>query len=139
MRSIRFAVCLLGTTLLALLLVDTCFAAQKTNGPKYDPKSEITLKGIVEDVKNVTTNGENAIHLMVKSGETVQEVCLCPKAFLDEVAVEFAKGDEIEVTGSKQKTDGGDVVLAREIVKGNNTLVLRDKQGNPVWTWLKKS
>ena len=138
MRSIRFAFCLLGTTLLALLLVESCFAAEKTNSPKYDPKTETKLKGTVEDVKNVTTNGENAVHLMVKSGDTVQEVCLCPKAFLDEVAMGFAKGDEIEVTGSKQKTDGGDVILAREVVKGNNTLVLRDKQGNPVWTWLKK-
>jgi hypothetical protein len=29
-------------------------------------------------------------------------------------------------------------VLAREVVKGNNTLVLRDKTGAPVWSWMEK-
>jgi hypothetical protein len=26
-------------------------------------------------------------------------------------------------------------ILAREVVKGTDTLVLRDDKGNPVWTW----
>jgi len=29
-------------------------------------------------------------------------------------------------------------VLARDITKGNNEFVVRDKQGAPVWTWMKK-
>jgi hypothetical protein len=27
------------------------------------------------------------------------------------------------------------MVLAREVVKGTDTLVLRDQKGNPVWNW----
>ena len=51
------------------------------------------------------------------------------------MGVSFAKGDEIALTGSKVKQDTADLVLAREVVKGSDTLVLRDDKGNPVWTW----
>jgi hypothetical protein len=51
----------------------------------------------------------------------------------------FSKGDQIVVTGSKVKQDGADLVLAREVVKGNDTLVLRDDKGNPVWNWQRKN
>jgi hypothetical protein len=55
------------------------------------------------------------------------------------MGVGFSKGDEIAVTGSKVKQDGADLVLAREVVKGNDTLVLRDDKGNPVWNWQRKN
>jgi len=51
---------------------------------------------------------------------------------------DFAKGDKLEITGSKAKMEGTDVILAREIVKGDNTLVIRDKDGTPAWTWMMK-
>jgi hypothetical protein len=51
------------------------------------------------------------------------------------MGVSFAKGDEIALTGSKVKQDAADLVLAREVVKGSDTLVLRDDKGNPVWAW----
>ena len=47
----------------------------------------------------------------------------------------FAKGDEIAVTGSKVKLEALDVILARQLVKGTDTLLFRDDKGNPVWDW----
>jgi hypothetical protein len=47
----------------------------------------------------------------------------------------FSKGDDLTLTGSKVKQGEADLVLARELVKGNETFVLRDEKGNPVWTW----
>jgi len=47
--------------------------------------------------------------------------------------MDFGKGDEVSITGSKVKQADADLVLAREVVKGNNTFVLRDAKGNPVW------
>ena len=41
----------------------------------------------------------------------------------------------IAFTGSKVKQGDADMVLAREVVKGTDTLVLRDDKGNPVWNW----
>jgi hypothetical protein len=79
------------------------------------------------------------VHLLVKNGTEIVDLYLCPKSFLEEMGVSFSKGDEIALTGSKVKQDGADLVLAREVVKGNDTLVLRDDKGNPVWSWQRKN
>ena len=119
--------------------------AQKAQGndasaPKYDPHTETKLKATVEDVKLPQKGSEKEIaHLLIKNGTEIVDVYLCPKSFLEEMGVSFSKGDEIAVTGSKIKQDGADLVLAREVVKGNDTLVLRDDKGNPVWGWQRKN
>ncbi len=107
------------------------------SGPKYDLHAETTVKGTVEDVKLPPKASEIA-HLMLKNGTEVVDVYLCPKSFLDDMGVNFTKGEEIAVTGSKVKQDGGDIVLAREVVKGNDTVTLRDRTGAPVWNWQRK-
>jgi hypothetical protein len=63
------------------------------------------------------------------------DVYLCPKSFFDDMGMSFAKGDEIAITGSKVKQGETDLILAREIVKGNDTFALRDGKGEPVWSW----
>ena len=108
--------------------------------PKYDPHTEAKMKGTVEEVRVPPKGSEKEIaHLLLKNGTEIVDVYLCPKSFLEEMGVGFSKGDDIAVTGSKVKQDGADLVLAREVVKGNDTLVLRDDKGNPVWTWQRKN
>ncbi len=116
------------------------FAQSKAALPKYDPATEVTLKkAVVQDVKEVTlSNGQNRFRIIVKAGADTYEVCLCPKAFLEVLDSTFAKGDEVDVIGSKVQDGTQTIVLAREIVKGQNTLVLRDKKGEPVWSWMEK-
>ena len=111
-----------------------------TSAPQYDPHTETKMKGAVEEAKLPPKGSEKEIaHLLVKNGTEIVDVYLCPKSFLEEMGVSFSKGDEIAVTGSKVKQDGADLVLAREVVKGNDTLVLRDDKGNPVWSWQRKN
>jgi len=135
------------TAAVALLVVGVIVAlsttsfAQKEVLPKYDLKTEVHIaKATVLDTKEVTlANGQQRFRLIVKAGDETIEVCLCPKAFLETMDTAFAKGDEVEITGSKVKeSDDKTIILAREIVKGDNTLVLRDKTGAPVWTWMEK-
>jgi hypothetical protein len=126
--------------LLLLVLAVPLALAQKAGSdtPKYDPAKEVKLKGSVEEVKEIPgPKGEVGIELVLKTGSELVEVRLCPNSFLKEFEVTFAKGDQLEITGAKIKLDEKDVVLAREIVRGPETIVLRDKQGAPVWTWLK--
>lgn len=78
-------------------------------------------------------NAKEAVHLLVKEGADTVDVYLCPKAFLDDIGVNFSKGDQITLTGSKVKEGDADLVVAREVVKGADTLVLRDGKGKPVW------
>ncbi len=123
---------------LLAMAVPLC-TGQKANDPaKYDPTKETKITGTIDEVKDFTApKGEVGVALMVKTDTTTVEVRLCPNSFLKEFEVTFNKGDKVEITGAKVRIEEKDVILAREIVRGNNTLVLRDKQGAPVWTWLK--
>ncbi len=110
--------------------------AQETSPPKYDVHTETKMKGTVEEVKLPPKGSEKEVaHLLLKNSTETVDVYLCPKSFLDDMGVSFSKGDEITLTGSKVKQGEADLVLAREVVKGNDTLVLRDDKGNPVWNW----
>lgn len=126
--------------ILFLMLAVPLALAAKQSGPKYDPAKEVKVKGTVDEVKQMTEGTETETHLLIKTDTGLVEVCLCPAKFLSEMDMNFQKGDKLEVTGAKanEGADGKEVILAREIVKGESTLVLRDKQGGPVWTWLIK-
>jgi hypothetical protein len=120
---------------LAILLLAGVYSAAQA-GPKYDPATEAKFKGTIEELKLPPKGEEKKIaYLIIKSGSDTLEIYLCPKAFMDDMGVSFAKGDEISFTGSKVKQADADLVLAREVVKGTDTLVLRDDKGNPVWNW----
>ncbi len=103
--------------------------------PKYDPASEMTLKGVVEEVKQIPSPmGWEGTHLIVKADKETMEVHIGPSFYLKEQNFSFAKGDSVEVIGSKVKYEGADVVLAREVRKGDKTLNLRNGQGIPLWS-----
>lgn len=111
--------------------------AQTDHGaPKYDQKTETKTKGVVDDIKVLTLGSrKDFIELVVKNGDDKFPVYVCPKPFEDEMGITFSKGDEIAVTGSKVKQEDSDVILAREVVKGTDTLMFRDGKGNAVWDW----
>jgi hypothetical protein len=109
--------------------------------PMYDPKTEITLTGIVEETKTVSgmmggAGGRGMMqgtHIMLKTDKETIEVHLGPTAFLTEKKLELAKGDAVEVIGSRVKIGESDALLAREIKKGEASLALRDANGRPLW------
>jgi TusA-related sulfurtransferase len=128
-----------------MILIATLLAAasllavqQKSNGvvPKYDPSTEAVYKGTVEEVRDrqcPVTNGEGA-HVMLKlaDGKTI-EVHLATTKFVKSYELVFNKGDQLEVTGVKVKFEDVDTIFAREIKRGNDTFVFRDKEGRPIW------
>jgi hypothetical protein len=127
---------------LALILVSLCLGTalaqknQEPNPPKYDVHTETKMKGTVEEVKLPPKGSEKEVaHLLVKTGADTVDVYLCPKSFLDDMGVSFSKGNEIALTGSKVEQGEAVLILAREVVKGTDTLVLRDEKGNPIWSW----
>jgi hypothetical protein len=110
--------------------------AQKPSGntaPKYDPKNEVTIKGTVEEVKLVPGALEG-VHLVLKSPAETILVHVSPEKFLKEMETTFSTGDELTVVGCKIKdAAGNDELLAREVTRSGNELLLRDKKGTPVW------
>lgn len=119
-----------------VLVMSAALWAQKPSGntgPKYDPKNEVTLKGAVDDVKEVPGPLEG-VHLVLKAENLTILVHVAPQKFLKEMETSFNKGDVLEIVGCKVKdADGNDELLARQITKANNELVLRDNKGTPIW------
>jgi hypothetical protein len=107
--------------------------------PKYDSHTETKMKGTVEDVTLPASGHEkDIVHLVMKNATETVDIYLCPKSLLDDMGVAFSKGDEITVTGSKVKQGETEEVLAKQAERGNDTLVLRDDKGTPVWMWNSK-
>jgi hypothetical protein len=93
-------------------------------------------KGVVDEVKLLPLGAKRDItELVIKNGDDKVYIYVCPKAFQEEMGINFAKGDEIAVTGSKVKLEALDIILARQLVRGTDTLLFRDDKGNPVWDW----
>jgi hypothetical protein len=132
MRSNPVSFRTLLLTFLTLLLGNAFSIAQV--GPKYDTATEAKFKGTIEELK-LPPKDKDIAHITIKSGTDTFDLYLCPKSFIDDMGVSFAKGDEVAFTGSKIKQGDADMILAREVVKGSDTLVLRDNKGNPVWNW----
>ena len=134
MRSIAVA-CRTSAVFFSLIFLCSVFSLGQA-GPKYDVSTEAKFKGTIEDLKLPPKGSEKQIaYVTIKTDTDTFEIYLCPKSFIDDMGVSFAKGDEIAFTGSKVKAGDADMVLAREVIKGTDTLVLRDNKGNPVWNW----
>jgi hypothetical protein len=102
--------------------------------PKYDLHTETKIKGVVDAVNLLSVGTrKDFTELVIKTGDDSSHIYLCPKPFQEEMGISFTKGDQIAVTGSKVKQDTVDVILARELVKGTDTLLFRDDKGKPVW------
>ena len=113
------------------------FAAQASGTvPKYNPATEAVFKGTVDEVRDreCPVSGGMGSHVILKlaDGSTI-EVHLASTKFVKSYDLVFNKGDQIEVTGSKVKFEGVDTIFAREVKRGDDTFVFRDKDGKPVW------
>jgi hypothetical protein len=140
---LRASVAGVSGTILVIALIFGCWGkaamGQKASQdsaimPKYDLKTETKTKGIVDEVKILPLGSRKDLReVILKSGEEKIYIYVCPQTFEEEMGISFNKGDEVAVTGSKVKQEDLDVILARELVKGTDTLVFRDAKGNPVW------
>jgi hypothetical protein len=122
-----------------LVAVVPAFAGQTQAGagvPKYDPATEAVFKGTVEEVNDhvCPVSGGMGSHVILKlaDGQTIQ-VHLASTKFVKTYDLVFNKGDQLEVKGSKVKFEDADTIFAREVKRGNDTFVFRDKDGKPVW------
>ncbi len=101
--------------------------------PEYDPSAEVKITGVVEDFHQSQTRADHpGLHLMLKTETETVEVHTCPVRFMKDLEFAIQKGDTLVVTGSRP--GGGGIVLAREITRGQMSLIVRDKTGAPAWT-----
>lgn len=112
---------------------------RSTSGPRYNPATVVTLHGTVEAVKEVPGPGRSTgIHLSLKTGNETIDVHAGPSWYLSRNDIKFTKGDQVEVTGSRVKVANAEALLAREIKRGDKTITLRNAQGIPVWSRVRR-
>jgi|SRR5579871_2566646 len=100
----------------------------------YDPKTETTVTGTVQQVKQIAgRHGWNGTHLALKTVSGTLDVHLGPEAYIASQGFSFAAGDKVEVLGSKVTLGGTEALIAREVKKGDKVLVLRNAAGVPQW------
>ena len=130
----------LSVPLLLLMWTPLAFSQkappQDASLPKYDLHTETKTDGVIDEVNQLSIGGrKDFTELIIKRGDDKLHIYVCPKPFQDEVGLSLSKGDKVEVTGSKVKQDASEVILARQLVKGTDTLMFRDDKGNPAWDW----
>ncbi len=120
----------------AIVLLAFTWASATTTPPlKYEKSSEVKIKGVVADVK---TDADSNVHLTVTSDKGALDVMVAPQKFLNEMEITFAKGDSVEILGSQLTVEGNPVMLARELTRKGDVMVMRDEKGKPVWVgWIK--
>ena len=98
------------------------------------------MTGTVEAVEQITERGGGrgrrglgGTHLTLKTTTESLEVHLGPTAFLNEQKVAIAKGDTLEIVGSRVTVDDERVFIAKSVRKGRSVWTLRDAQGLPLW------
>jgi hypothetical protein len=135
MNVIRWPRIALALAAAVFLAVSAAFAQMRAT-PRYDPKTEVTLKGTIMDVtEQAGPRGRwTGTHLMLKTDAQTIDVHIGPTRYLEQEKIHFSKGDTVEVTGSRVKIDNADVLLAREIKMGDRTVTLRNAEGVPVWS-----
>ena len=101
----------------------------------YNPQTVETISGTVESVGKFTPmHGMSyGIHLLVKTGKETVPVHLGPAWYINKQNVKFAKGDKVEVKGSRVTFDNKPAIIADTVKKDGGTLVLRDSAGRPAW------
>ena len=107
----------------------------------YDTKTVETLSGTVISIDQISPdkNMSAGIHLLLNTETGNTSVHLGPAWYIDNQDIQIIKGDNISVTGSKITYNGDQVIIAKEVTKGDKVLKLRDENGYPLWSgWRNK-
>jgi DNA/RNA endonuclease YhcR with UshA esterase domain len=136
MRTLRST--LLALAVGALLVLAAPAQTQKSEDhalPRYDLAREVRIKGEILEVKNYDCpiSGTMGAHLMLQTAEGVVEAHLAPAAFLSEYQMSFAKGDKVEVLGTKVTFHDAPALLARQVTRDQCDYFFRDAKGRPLW------
>jgi hypothetical protein len=103
----------------------------------YNPDTVEVVQGEVVAVTrgSPTGRGRNGVHLTLQvDGGGTLPVHLGPASYVDSQTVKIASGDRIIVKGSRVTIEGAPVIIAAEVTKGDQQLLLRDAAGVPKWS-----
>ncbi len=103
----------------------------------YDAKTVTTVSGTVVKVEHIAgrgRGGSGGVHLLLQTDTEEISVHLGPAWYIDKQALKIAAHDSVEVRGSRVTFDGKPAIIAAEVKRGDQKLILRDENGIPVWS-----
>ena len=106
------------------------------SGMVYNTQTTVTISGVVKSAQRVTPGGGKSydVYLIVQTSDAPMEVYLGPGWYIDSRDMKIQEGDTVEVKGSKVNYKGEPSIIAAEVTRGADVLVLRDtSNGTPVW------
>jgi hypothetical protein len=136
-RTPKFLVVAFAIALVSAVIMHPHFS-QSANPSMYDPKTVITVHGQVERLTKLPGIGPGGPHeidrvVILKSDQGNITVHLGPAWYLSQKRFSPNVSDMLEVIGSKIRQNRGTVIVAKEVTKDGETLMLRDDQGFPLW------
>jgi len=120
--------------ILTLLFLALSVTVVAQDAPKYDPATEVTLHGIVTQIKDFDcpVSGTLGRHVEVKLADgTIMEVHLAPVKFMNDYKI-MVTNEPVMVVGSKVTFHDAPAVIARTFSQ-KTTYELRDPNGKPYW------
>jgi hypothetical protein len=137
MRSRSPAVLFGIAALLAPMAAIPGQTGQAQQEPRYDTASVVNFSATVTDIREVPKGSPlSGLHLVVLEAdkETTVEVYVAPMQFLKELQIAYARGDRLQIAGSRIRFGSGTIVLAREVRRDVDTAYFRDEKGKPYWS-----
>lgn len=101
----------------------------------YNPATVETVAGTVESIDRITPRKGMAsgVHVTLQTEKGALSVHLGPEWYVERLDTKIAKGDSIEVRGSRITYNDKPAIVAAEVKKGDAVLKLRDENGIPAW------
>ena len=102
----------------------------------YDTKTVEMITGTVINVEKITPKKRMScgVHLTMKTNNDTISIHLGPAWFIEIQDITIEQNDDLEITGSRIDFEGKPAIIAAKIEKGEQSLVLRDENGIPVWS-----
>jgi hypothetical protein len=102
----------------------------------YNPETIETLSGEVIGVEKITPmeGMSSGVHIILKTEEEKIPVHLGPVWYIERLDIKIKKGDKVDVKGSRVMMRDKPTIIAAEVKKGDEVLILRDEDGIPVWS-----
>jgi len=132
-------------TSLIISFLFNCAYSQSVQSPGIDYKSIYDLKtvevtgGIVTSVDKIYSDKNNTnygVHIMLYSENSRIPVHLGPAWYMENQDVQITSGDYLTVIGSRVTLNCNQVIIAKEVMKEDKILMLRDSNGYPLWAAL---
>jgi hypothetical protein len=98
--------------------------------PPYDVAYEGVFAGVIVSVMR---HPGMDVQLTLGVGEKSFEVLVAPMSWLDAKRAVFRPGERVEILGSRYDRGTGDHLVARELYTVDQTIVVRDAEGRPLW------